>query len=274
MFVKAIKKNTVYTKPLLTGRLHYPAMNIANGIDTLIIINEEGDILTSAHVADLFKLTDEINEVYHPILVELKDQNKKNILKIEKKYDIKEGELVGLHNILVDITKQPFTLNIIKHPTLDLAIIRAVQEVEVLINEFPTFRETKAQIGEYLCKLGYSFPEYDTFYYDKEDCKIKINNNFMNFPSFALDGMVTRNVLDIDGNVTMFEMSTPCLPGAPGGPIFDEKGLICGMQVGTKRINDFYHAEMDFSIDLGIGITSEAIMEFLDANNIKYNKAK
>lgn len=273
MFIEAISKAIKYTKPLLTGRLFYKDFRIENAIGSLIVLNKDGDILTCGHVADLFMIADDINEVFYPILKELKDKKPKEIARLEKKYGINDQTLIAVHNIIVDIVNNPGRLNIIKHPFLDLAIIKVENHEQILVKEYPIFRKEDPLIGEQLCKLGFAFPEYDTFYYDPEQNLVRTSNNIMNFPLFPLDGMVTRNVVDANNEVSMFEMSSPCLPGQSGGPIFDQRGYVCGIQAGTRRLNGHYHENMPFSIDLGIGINVKTITTFLDHHQIKYNKA-
>ena len=273
MFSKAIEKGIKYTKPLLTGRMYYEKRRIVNGISSLIVLNAEGDILTCGHVADLFMIADETNEVFYPILAELQGKSNKEQAKIEKKYDIKPDTLVALHNIIVDIADNPGRLNIIKHPILDLAIIKLENKENVLIKDFPIFRTENALVGEMMCNLGFAFPEYDTFYYDENKNLVCTSNKIMNFPVFPLNGMITRHIIDPNQEITMFEISCPCLPGQSGGPILDEKGYICGIQAGTKRISSNYNNDMPFDLDLGIGINVKAVTNFLDQHHIKYNKA-
>ena len=272
MFVKAIEETIKFTRPLLTGRMIYQTKEILNDINTLIVLNNQGDILTCAHISDLFQMADDINNVFMPILEELKDKSTKEIKKIETKYAIKENDIALIHNILVDIVDNPGRLNIIKHPVLDIAIIRLENNKNIFVKDFPVFRTSNPLIGEHLCKLGFTFPEYSTFYYDDQENKIKMHNEFMHFPLFPLDGILTRNIVDQNNEVTMFEISTPCLPGQAGGPIFDQDGYICGLMIGTKRITSYYQQDMPFNFDLGIAINNETIMSFLDQNKIEYNK--
>lgn len=272
MFIEAIEENIKYTRALLTGKLIYQDLNIVNGISSLIVLNNDGDILTTAHVAELFLITDETNEVYYPILDEMKGKSKKEIAKIEEKYGIKKDTVIALQNVIIDIADNPGRLNIIKHVNLDLAIVRIENKKNIFVKDFPTFRAHDLSIGENICKLGFAFPEYDTFYFDEKSNRIKMHNNVMHFPIFPFDGIVTRNILDPNNEISMFEMSTPCLPGQSGGPIFDAQGRVCGVLIGTKRIASVYNNEMPFNLDLGIGIHASSIMQFLDDNNIKYNK--
>ena len=272
MYVKAIEKCLKFTKPLLTGQMIYKDKTIINGISTLMVLNKDGDILTTAHVAEFFRMADEINEVFLPILTEFKNKSDKEIKKLEKKYDIKENDLVAIHNVIVDVAENPGRLDVIVHPTLDMAIIKLTNKNKIFVDSFPIFKTKNLEVGEKICKLGFAFPEYDTFYYDEESCQIRTHNRLMNFPLFPLDGMVTRNIIDPSNKITLFEISTPLFPGQAGGPVFDEKGVVCGMLLGTKRIASNYAQDMNFHFDLGLAFHVNTITDFLDAHNIKYNK--
>lgn len=77
MFKKAIEVGSSYTRPLLTGKVKYKDREILNLISTLIILNKDGDVLTSGQVADLFLISKDTNEVFNPIIKEMKDLKKK-----------------------------------------------------------------------------------------------------------------------------------------------------------------------------------------------------
>lgn len=274
MFIKAIKNAITYTKPFLTGKILYKNRKLINGINTVIVLNEEGDLLTCSHVADAFLAADDINDAFPPILKEIQSVKKNKTEKIEKKYDIKSDTIIAIHNILIDIAQNPGRLTIIKHEYLDLAIIKIENKDKVLVNNFPNFNISITEMGSMICGLGFAFPEYDTFAYDFENEKVKTTNKVMNFPIFPLSGMITRLVADQNNEITMFETSMPVIPGQNGGPVLNEKGEIIGMLIGTKRISSSIGENRTSFIDLGLAINSKAIVKFLEDNYIKYNKVK
>ena len=87
----------------------------------------------------------------------------------------------------------------------------------------------------------------------------------MNFPIFPTDGIMQRNIIDKEDNVTMFEMSNLIVPGMEGGPVINKNGLIYGMIVGYRLIKD-----VGGIIRLGGAINNLEIMKFLKDNNIDY----
>jgi len=55
--------------------------------------------------------------------------------------------------------------------------------------------------------------------------------------------MLTRHLVDDNGQLIGFEMSTPGLRGQSGGPAFDVDGKVWGMQSVTG------HLDLDFDVD-------------------------
>ena len=266
MFVKSLKENTECIKPLLTGKVFYKNRQLYNYINTLIVLNDEGDILTSASVANLFFLCDEISEIFPPIINQLDSVNRKKLKKLENQHGIKNDTLIAIHNILVDIANNPGKLNIIKHDYLDMAIIKLEKPKEILVTTFPVFKNSKNEIGTSVVSFGHAFPEYETFYFDNEEKIIKTSNAVMNFPLFPLEGLITRYVADKNGSVTMFETSMPSIPGHSGAPVLNIDGEIIGMMV------EFKSPPSNLNINLGLAIDGQSIIKFLDEHDIKYNK--
>ena len=71
MFRNAIKKGLQYIRPLITGKLIYKDKSIVNSLSTLIVLNKNGDILTTLTNAELFLIEDDNNEVFPNILNEI-----------------------------------------------------------------------------------------------------------------------------------------------------------------------------------------------------------
>ena len=263
-----------YIRPLITGKLIYKDKNIVNSLSTLIKKNKNGDILTTLTNAELFLIEDDNNEVFPNILNEIdnapKERQKK---KIEEKYGIKDNSIVGIHNVIIDIAKNPGKLNIIKHPYLDLAIVKIENKKNILVDEFPKFVNKPIDIGTSVCNLGFAFPEYKTFEYDKESKRIISTNEVMNFPVFPTEGMITRNIIDKQDNLSMIETSNEVITGTQGGVLLNKEGNVLGMLAGTNIIKSTIPGD-DFNMRLGISINSQTIIKFLKDNNIEFEEVK
>lgn len=265
MYKNVIKKALEYTRPFLIGRLFYGDKFVSNDISTMIVLNKNGDILTTAHNAEILVSTSDYNDTFPPILKEISEAKPKNIPKIEKKYGIEKNTIVGMQNILIDIADNPGKLKITNHPYLDLAIISIENKENLLVNNFPVFAKNNLEPGNEICTLGFAFPEYKAFKYDEESFKIKSNYEFMNFPIFPTNGIICRNIADKENKISMFEMTNIIATGQEGGPVLDKKGHLNGMILGFKVVSDY-----GWPIKIGIGINIKTIKDFLNSNNIEY----
>ncbi len=285
MYKKSIKANSKYLIPFVEGIKYYGSDEIEHAIGTMIILNDEGDILTCKHIAMEFINNNKLGEIYSSLINEINNcKTKEELKELEKKYHLEKDTPV-LTNINLPF-KVGDTVNIeIKlHDYLDLAIIK-FKGANLKCDNYPTFAKELPLQGQSVCKLGFAFPEYSYFEYSKENENIVMKNEIISsFPLFPMDGIVTRQIVDEKKQVTMFETSTPGLRGQSGGPIFSPEGLVYGIQSMTK------HLDLNFDIDkvvkrgienkkitytpfinLGVGISSKEIIKFLDLNNIKYN---
>lgn len=270
MFKVAIKKSVNYLRPIITGKVKYQNNTINNLISTILILNEECDILTTASNANLILKAEEIGEIYPPILKELQNKSSRQKNKIEKKYGINEDTTIAMHNIIIDAGKNSGKLNIIKHDHLDLAIIKFEKADNKNIKDFPIFNPKLPEIGTSICNIGFAFPEYDAFAFDEENSRIVTTNRKMNFPLFPSAGIITRNISDENSKINMFETSASVLKGQTGGIVSDINGNILGILVGSKNLP----AGDNLNVNLGYAINSNAILEFLNQNDIKYNTIK
>lgn len=265
MFKNAIKNSINYTRPLLIGKLAYKNKNVSQEISTMIVLNKNGDILTTAHNADLILLSADYNETYPPILKDIKEAKPKNKKKIEKKYGIEEETIVGINTIIIDVVRNIKQLKIIKHPYLNLAVIQLENTNDTTIKTFPKFAKNIPSVGTSVCTVGFAFPEYQAFKYDEENFKIAPAYEIMNFPIFPSNGIICRNIADKKECITMFETNNIYIKGQEGGGIYTPDEQLIGMTIGYQNI----HTNNN-SLNLTLAINSETIMNFLDENKIEY----
>ena len=143
------------------------------------------------------------------------------------------------------------------------------------------------QQGKFLCRLGYPFPKFNNFRYNEELDDIEwTTNGIKGSPKFPIEGMITRFIGNGNGDICGIELSTPGLRGQSGGPLFDNNGIVCGMQSVTKHLHlgfDIEKAEIlckgkkknvsDYSfIHLGECIHVDIIKEFLKEHNVAFNE--
>jgi hypothetical protein len=275
MFIQAIEKANRFTRPIHSIFRMTGSDNIIPGSATLFFVNDEGFALTCKHVVKLLTDTESINREY--------SRNPKKALIQDS------GKIIQVKNTFVDCIDRFDRFTIHTHPTLDLAIIKFEGFNRLLVEDFPVFKKNTAEIkqGKFLCRLGYPFPEFSNFRYNTEKDDLEwTNNGNPKSPVFPIEGMVTRFLGNPSEGIYGIELSTPGLKGQSGGPLFDENGIIYGIQSRTKHLHlgfDLENMELfvkgrkkrinDYSfIHLGECIHVDAIKVFLRQHNVTFNE--
>lgn len=266
MYKIAIKNAVEYIRPLITGLVTYKNRNLIQDICTLIVLNKNGDILTTKKNANLLLEVSEINKTYQNIFKEMQGKKEKDIKKIEKKYGINDSTIIALSNVIVNTVESFTDINIIMHPTLDMAIISFKEKENVLVKQFPKFKISDNLIGTSICNVGFAFPEYQNFTYDDEEHLIKETNKHMNFPILPIDGIITRNMTDNVNNIPYFQTSAKIMPGMQGGITLDKEGNLLGMLSDLRIIK-----VGTITYETAIVINSKEIIDFLKTNKIEFD---
>ena len=251
MFSNAIKEISKFTRPILfVSRLN--SDKLIPGSATLFFINEEGYALTCKHVVT--------------IIINVANASNKAIFKFN-----------GCYNHVSDI-------KIIMHPTYDIAIIKFNGDTPLYEGHAYFKKDDNVSPGKFLVRSGFAFPEFNNYKIDiKTDKLLFTNEGNQNTPLFSNEGMVSRLV----GNENMvvgIELSTPGIKGTSGGPLFDEFGLVYGVQSLSKQYHlgfdiveestlingEYKHVSNYPFIALGECVSANVIKSFLKENNIKY----
>lgn len=254
MFVKAIEEVAGYTKAIHLIQRVWGANRIVPGSATLFFVNSDGWALTCAHVAKSFIDGQKIAVKFDAFREERSqipaDRNQKNATnQLERKYGYKPGETVELHTRLLDCVEGDLKLDIQIHGSLDLALLHFGKVSRIMCDNFPVFGRDSAELkqGMSICRLGFPFPEFSNYAYNPLTDGIGWTNQGQELtPRFPIDGMLTRHVADATGKIIAFELSTPGIRGQSGGPAFDTRGRVWGMQSLTR------HLDLDFDIDVEV----------------------
>ncbi|HEX6335212.1 MAG TPA: serine protease [Flavisolibacter sp.] len=290
MFEKAIEEIIRYTTPVCTISRDYGELTVCPGAATLFFVNEEGCAVTCRHVAELLLNRDNMNRRYVAFKEERDQLGKKNynqrIRDLENRYGYRENVTIQLKEIFVRATREPqLTYTSALHPQYDLAIIRINDFKNPAYESFARFAKDSGSVkpGKMLCRLGYPFPEFSNFRYNRESDDIEWTDLNVSTPYFPIDGMVTRQLHD-GQRIFGIELSTPGLRGQSGGPLFDEHGTVYGMQFSTKHLHlgfDMRNQEIQASgktirvsnqpfLHVGWCIHADIIKDFLRQNGVKY----
>lgn len=293
MFVKAIEEVKQFTRPIHTIVHYYGNDFIIPSAATLFFVNENAVAITCKHVLVSIVGEEQINQKYQQFKNEklklgtkITGQYKKQLKELEVKFGyIQQPVIAQIKNTFmdcVDTAKYEWYI----HPEIDLAIIKFKDFQSKYYTSFATFAKDSSIIkqGKYLCRYGYPFVEFTNYTFDKATENIDFTNSGnISSPSFPIEGMVTRHVTD-GQKIVGIEISTPGLRGQSGGPLFDQDGLVSGMQSETC----FYHLGFDEKkidilsngkiqkvlnnsfINVGRCVHVDIIKDFLRQHNIKF----
>ena len=291
MFVDAIKEITKFTRPIQTITRAYGHKEVTPGLSTLFFVNENGAAVTCKHVAQLIINAENVNKRFNSFKadyyrIKRDGKFKRNLKGLELKYKYQKETTVQIKNNFVGAVDTIQGITVHQHKKYDLAIVQLNGYKTIQYQGFARFLKDTSKIeqGKYLCRLGYPFPEYTNYKYDSSLDDIMFDNTApANIPIFPIDGIITRNVAE-GTEIMGIELSTPGLRGQSGGPLFDENGIIFGMQQSTKHLHlgfDIENKEIliegrkkkidDYAfLHLGQCIRVDIIKSFLDEHKIKY----
>ncbi len=294
MFVDAIESISQFTRPIHTIMRTYGGKQLIPGASTIFFVNDKGYAVTCKHVAELIANSDNINNHFNNFRSErnliLSNPKYKQLIKgLELKYKLQPDSIIQIkHNFVESVDKMSgFTWHV--HPTLDLAILKFNDFEKLHYTGYAKFKKNGDEIkqGKFLCRLGFPFPEFSNFTFNSTTDDIEWTATGVSVsPRFPLEGMVTRFLGDQQHGLYGIEMSTPGLRGQSGGPLFDERGIVAGMQFSTKHlhlgfdledkeilINNNIKKVTDYSfIHLGQCIHVNAIKAFLTENNVEFHE--
>jgi hypothetical protein len=244
MFEKAIEKICEFTRPLHSISRTYGGL-VLPGTSTLFFVNDEGVAITCKHISQLIPTADVFNQTFAKFKEERdripKDGKfKQNLKGLELKYKYSNETTVQLKNNFVNCFDKIDQIVCHTHPILDLAILEFKGFTKKIYTSHASFIKDSSKIkqGNYLCRIGFPFPEFNNFKHDavKDDIEWTNEGNASS-PTFPIDGIVTRFLGDGSGKITGIELSTPGLKGQSGGPLFDTNGTVYGMQFATNHLH-------------------------------------
>jgi Trypsin-like peptidase domain len=128
----------------------------------------------------------------------------------------------------------------------DLAVVSVIGDIGSAVS----IRKTNPQLNEQISVAGY--PLQGLF------SGLSITN-----------GNISR-LSGIGGDTSVVQISAPVQPGNSGGPVIDDRGQIVGVVVSKLDAGKLASVTGDISQNVNFAIKNNALMKFLDSENIRY----
>ena len=294
MFAQAIETAAKYTRAIHSISRNYKSTIVHPGTASLFFINSSGWALTCGHVADQIAAGEALARNAEAFKKELSalqgTQKQKNLLKnLENKYKYSKKTPFELHNRFMNCVEGNLSFKCIKHKKYDVALIQFENFSQLVCDTFPIFPADTSMLqpGKFLCRLGFPFPEFTDYKYDVDNERLVWADSGRHAnPLFPIEGMITRRVLDNEGSIFAFELSTPGLRGQSGGPAFDAEGTVWGMQFGTAHLDLNFDVDQEVMRDglkkhitdsaflhVGLCIHIDVLKSFLKENDVAFIEA-
>ena len=294
MFVKACLLASGYTRPVVILSRTADG-ECASSVGACLVLNQDGWILTVAHLIKLIQSQSDSVHLYKKYLEDvreleqdvtsLKQYRRKKLHSIERP----AGNILQDHSVWWGMDgSQIRDLQIL--PTCDLALGRLEPFDPDSIVNYPILKVPGADYlpGRSLCKLGFAFHQI-TPEYDNRNKNFVLPKMVVPLPLFPLEGIFTRILLtpapetDDSQAGKFIEISSPGLKGQSGGPIFDTEGTVWALQSHTRHYPLEFLAKADNKtvvsmdhqyLNAGVGVHMEPILDFLEQNKIQHQRSQ
>ena len=296
MFVEAIERVSEFTRPIHIITRLYHQSEILPGAATLFFVNENGYAVTCRHVAEIIVNAGALRQNYNLFMAEYRKfmrdpQQKHHLKRLEQQFGLALGSVIGQKMDFINCVENLTHIDVTYHPKYDLALLHFRNNGKAYYGrpaEFLADGQLPKQ-GKTLCRLGFPFAEFTNYRYNQQMDDIEWDGTMPKItPAFPIDGIVTRYIGDETGQAFALEMSTPGLVGQSGGPLFDTKGTVYGMQQSTRHLHlgfDMVNRDVWVGthrakvsnhpfLHVGVCISADVIKDFLRQQNVKFYQAK
>ncbi len=291
MFSTAYSEATKYTRPIIS-LIRTDDGKVAAGIGSYIVLNQDGWILTAAHILALAHKA-QIDTVSRQNYAQAVDriESDRNLSHKVKKRMVRElprdDKWITHFSFVFAGSAAQISGQANVDPAADITIARLDTLAGLNVSGFPKFpRAGEVTVpGSSLCTLGFPFqPLAATFDSNANRFDLPAQQNIAFFPS---EGIHTRNVNIEDQTSTphrivpFIETSSPGLKGQSGGPIVDVHGTVRALQSRTSaysldvaptiKENGKEVKEHQF-IQVGMGCAAEHICQFLQTHQVAFER--
>jgi hypothetical protein len=288
MFATACTLAKSFTLPVIISTRFFDG-TVECSCGAFVVLNDEGWLMTVAHIWQSFF-------AYQNHAKEIANHNaKRQAIEQDQKLDSKHKRKKIAHlNINPKwITNHSFWWGF---DGVQIKDVKPLEEGDLVvgrlepfnpkwISTYPVLKDPAANLnnGTSLCRLGFPFYEIKASF-DGSKNTFVLAPDSLPLPLFPIEGIFTRNInagKSKDGkyDIKLLETSSPGLRGQSGGPIYDAKGSIWGLQSKTvhyplgfspKVIKNGREIEENQFINVGWGVHIDLIVSFLRDHVVKF----
>ena len=288
MFASACRKAARFTRPMIIRRRFFDA-SVKCSCAAFVVLNEEGWIVTAAHL-------------WNSYLQYLEDAGK--IAEYERRVrEIRETPGLNYEQKHERIERIPSDPRWITHISywwgrdgVQMKEIKLLPDGDLILGHLDPFEPpedavypiikdpARLEIGTSLCKLGYPFSRIEAIFHEGTQT-FEFARGTEHPVRFPVEGIYTRDLRagpSRDGRyeIKFLETSSPGILGQSGGPIFDTRSSLWGVQSRT----DMYplrprtgggtgtaEEEEPAYFSVGVGIHPELLVTFLKDHDIRFS---
>lgn len=281
MFAEACQKAMKYTRPVaVSTRMHDGTCR--TDVGTMIVINSDGWAITAGHLFDSFvkfrEDTKKIEEIDKLNTTRVQHPNAPSTqIRVDKDFITNHSFWWGWDGVRLN--------NVLVNRQIDVAIGKLEPFDPSWVTEYPTFADPNhMRIGTSLCRGGFPFinitPEFDEARKAFRIPKIVAEQYF--YPNEGIYTHTEDKGRSADGSCQLryIETSSVGLKGQSGGPIFDSKGRIYGMQIFTDHRSLGFHPSVELDgqkmienqfINIGVGVHVATLIELMNKRDVRFN---
>lgn len=287
MFADAYHEVSSFTHPVVSS-IRYYDNTVECSLGAFVILNPEGWIVTVAHILsgniafqkhskEITGYKEQVSAIEQDPGLSLQQKRKQiNGLESNPKWVINNSIWWGFDGLRID--------NFKILPEADLAIGQLSPFDLNIISTYPVLKDpANLPLGTSLCKLGFPFHSIKATF-DEQGNTFVFEPGALPVPRFPIEGIFTRHVVagktkNGKYEIKFIETSSPGLRGQSGGPIFDTKGTVWGIQSRTihfplgfspKVKKNGREVEENQFLNVGWGVHPELLIAFLRDTGIQF----
>lgn len=289
MFSKACKDIMPYTLPIVLCRKTISGQ-CSGTIGTFVVVNRDGWIVTAGHIVEqLIKMLEDVGAVakFHSDLAAIKAdlsiddrERKRRINKLTKPANNQTEKCAQIWPVHLGHSS-PIMSNAAVYQPVDIAVAKLDPWDPTWVTSYPVFKDPSKGFdsGTMLCRTGFPFHDIKPGW-NAAKGGFDLPPGAFPAPLFPIEGIFTRTaeLQSKPGDPALpfpykwIETSSPGLKGQSGGPIFDQRGTIWGVQCQTVSYELGFNTTTKTPqyLNVGVGVHPETLFRVFGENGINF----